>query len=79
MDEKGFLQGHIGKMRVLLSKYEANKHLTHCGNREWTTLIETISLTGETLRPFIVFKGKRNQHSWLDAYPEAYLTHSKNG
>ena len=34
MDEKGFLQGVIAKLRVLLSKYEAKKYMTQCGNRE---------------------------------------------
>ena len=34
MDEKGFLQGVIAKLRVLLSKYEAKNHITQCGNRE---------------------------------------------
>ncbi len=34
MDEKGFLQGVIASLRVMLSKHEANQHMTHCGNRE---------------------------------------------
>ena len=59
MDEKGFLQGVIAKLRVLLSKYEAKNHMTQCGNREWTSLIECISLTGRVLRPFVIFKAKR--------------------
>ena len=31
MDEKGFLQGVIAKLRVLVSKYEVKKHITQCG------------------------------------------------
>ena len=34
IDEKGFLQGVIAKLRVLLSKYEAKKYMTQYGNRE---------------------------------------------
>ena len=79
MDEKGFLQGVIAKLRVLLSKYEAKKHITQCDNREWTSLIECISLTGRILRPFVIFKAKRQQLSWLDAYPEAHFTYTDNG
>lgn len=34
MDEKGFLQGVIAKLRVMISKYEKKAHMTQCGNRE---------------------------------------------
>jgi len=79
MDEKGFLQGVIAKLRVMLSKHETNQHMTHCGNREWTTLIKTISLTGRSLRPWIIFKAQLQQKAWVDAYPEAHFTYSENG
>jgi len=79
MDEKGFLQGVIAKLKVMLSKYETNQHMTHCGNREWTTLIETISLTGRSLRPWIIFKAQLQQKAWVDAYPEGHFTCSENG
>ncbi len=34
MDEKGFMQGIIAKLRVMISKYEKKAHMTQCGNRE---------------------------------------------
>ena len=79
MDEKGFMQGQQGKLRVLISKHEHNKLMTQCGNREWTTLIECINVTGKKLRPWIVFKGKQNKLAWADSYPEAHITTSENG
>jgi len=79
MDEKGFLQGVIGKLKVLLSKHQHKKHMTHCGNREWTTLIECVSLNGRKLRPWIIFKGKKPQLSWHDSYPTAHTTYTENG
>ena len=34
IDEKGFAQGVLCKLKVLLSKHVANKHITQCGNLE---------------------------------------------
>ena len=79
MDEKGFLQGQQGKIKVLLNKYLAKKSMTQCGNREWTTTIEAVSLAGRRLRPWVIFKGVQKQVAWADAYPEAHITTSENG
>lgn len=79
IDEKGFLQGVIAKLKVMLSKHEANQYMTHCGNREWTSLIETISLTGRSLRPWIIFKAQLQQRAWVNAYSEAHFTCTENG
>ena len=79
MDEKGFLQGVIAKLRVIISKEEVNQLITQPGNREWTSLIECISMTGRKLRSWIIFKGVMLQRVWLDAYEEAHFTCSENG
>jgi len=34
MDEKGFLQGRISKLKVVISKHLAKQHITQDGSRE---------------------------------------------
>jgi hypothetical protein len=34
-------------------------------NREWISIIETISATGESIRLLVIFKGKNLQTSWF--------------
>ena len=60
MDEKGFAMGILGSLQVICSKHErAQKALiTQCGNREWVSLLETVSATGKILKPWIILKGK---------------------
>ena len=79
MDEKGFLQGVIAKLRVIIDKNEANRLITQPGSREWTSLIECVSMAGRKLRPWIIFKGVLLQKAWLDAYKEAHFTCTENG
>ena len=57
----------------------AVQSITQYGNREWTTLIETISLNGRKIRPWIIFNAQRKRIVWSDAYPEAHITISENG
>ncbi len=79
MDEKGFAQGVIGKLKVMISKYEKKKYMTQCGNREWVSLIECVSMDGRVLRPWIIFKAVLQQKAWHDALPEAHFSTSENG
>jgi len=51
MDEKGVMMGLIGKVRVIVSKYDKKIYMTQPGNREWVSLIECISLDGRRIRP----------------------------
>jgi len=51
MNEKRFMQRVIAKLRVMISKYEKKAHMTQCGNREWVSLIECISMNGRVLKP----------------------------
>ena len=43
----------------MISKYEKKKaYMTQCGNRDWVSLIECVSLDGRVLPPWIILKGK---------------------
>lgn len=88
MDEKGFMMGVIAKLRVMLNKYEMidgkkkkrKAYMTQCGNREWVSLIECVSLDGRALNPLVIFKGKLLQKAWKEALHTAIeITMSENG
>ncbi len=79
MNEKGFMQGVIAKLRVMISKYEKKAHMTQCGNREWVSLIECISMDGRVLKPWIIFKGKVQQKAWYEVLKEGHIAVSENG
>ena len=50
------MQGVIGKFKVMISKYKKKAYMTQCGNREWVSLIECVSVDGRILSPYIIFK-----------------------
>ena len=81
IDEKGFMAGVTGKVKVMISKYEKKENVSQPGNREWVTLIECISQSGRVLPPYIIFKAKRFQTSWLEALEgqKGYISVSDNG
>jgi hypothetical protein len=79
MDEKGVMMGFIGKVKVILSKYEKKGYMTQPGNREWVSLIECISLDGRRTRPWVIFKAKQHQKAWFSALPGVHIATSPNG
>ena len=56
MDKKGFMQGVVGKVKVIISRHEKRQYITQPGNREWVSLIEAVLVGGKLIRPFIIFK-----------------------
>ena len=85
MDEKGFQAGVCAKVKVYVSKYETKKkaYMTQPGDREWVSLIETISIDGRVLPPWIIFKGKLYQKSWFQQLEKSdskgYIATTENG
>ena len=79
MDEKGFLQGIIPKLKVMIGRHEKKAYMTQPGNREWVSLIECVSMDGRRLTPFIIFKAKQLQKAWNDVLEEGEITVSDNG
>ena len=59
MDKKGFMQGVIAKLRVMISKHKKKPAMTQCSNREWVSLIKCISIDRRILQPWIIFKAKQ--------------------
>ncbi len=79
MDEKGFMMGVVAKLKVIISKYDKNKYMTQCGNREWVSLIKCVSMDGRALKPWVIFKAKLIQKAWKESLPDGYITVSENG
>lgn len=50
-------------------------------DREWVTIVETISATGEKVKPLVIFKGKRVQSTWFQSenVPDWRYTASDKG
>ena len=58
MDEKGFLMGVASRAKVLCRRGRRNPRVTHDGNRELVTVVETVGALGCALSPLIINKGK---------------------
>ncbi len=66
MDEKGFCMGAIQRSYVLIPVSEKEAFLRQDGNREWVSVIETISASGESLPSYIIFKAAYQQSTWFE-------------
>ena len=74
MDEKGFLIGHLQKVRRIFPKSLMKKQKLlgtgQDGSREWITLLATICVDGSSLPPALIYKAVSGdlQDSWLQDY-----------
>ena len=53
--------------------------MTQCGNREWVSLQECISMTGNSLKSWVIFKAALPQKALGEAFPEAHISTSEKG
>ena len=81
MDENGYMMGIADSSKVVFSKYQKQAFINQPGNREWASLIEAISTTGERLPLFIILKGKRWKNDWFtpELEPGDRISLSENG
>lgn len=82
MDETGLTLGLVNANgRVLgTSRTKRTYKKAPGASREWVTTIETISASGETIQPLVIFKGRSLQTSWFkrDSVPDWHYTTSEN-
>lgn len=81
MDETGLNLGVCGN-QYHIGKSSTKKALKRTPeNREWVTIIETVSAAGILLQPLVIFKGKRLQNTWFgdDILPDFRYTTAPNG
>ncbi len=64
MDETGIMMGVLGRNLVVISRSMALQYMKQPGNKNWISVLGTISATGRVLPPFIIFKGAHHQSSW---------------
>ena len=70
MDEKGCQLGGGQKGRwkkYLFGHSSKGWYCTQDANLELVTIVETVSADGFLLKPYVIFKGKRVQRSWVMA------------
>jgi len=80
-DEKDFALGVSKKGKVICGARQRNPRIRHPGNREWVTLMETISANRKGLSPLYIYKGEAHtmgNHDYQDRDPAAF-TLSKTG
>ena len=72
MDEKGFIIGLSHKSKRIMGQKEWEMRVItgskQSGNREFISLLATISATGEKLPPVLLYQGKSHdlQDTWAD-------------
>jgi hypothetical protein len=80
MDEHGLGLGICTNTRVLGDASKKRTYVTAPQDREWVSIIETISAGGRKTRPLVIFKGATLQSTWFeDRTPDWVYTTSDNG
>ena len=81
MDETGVALGVCTNAQVLASSSKKKTYVKSPEDREWVSIIETISATGVKLQCLVIFKGKHLQSTWFPANdtPDWLYTTSENG
>jgi DDE superfamily endonuclease/Tc5 transposase DNA-binding domain/helix-turn-helix, Psq domain len=81
VDEVGTALGVCMNSRVLANSSRKRTYISLPQNREWVSVLETVSATGRNIRPVIIFKGKQAlQSSWFEEeVPDWIYTTSENG
>jgi ribosome recycling factor len=65
MDETGIALGVCNNQWVIGRSSSKSSYVQTPENREWVSIIETISATGACTRPVVLFKGQMLQSSWF--------------
>jgi hypothetical protein len=65
MDEAGTALGICTNSMVLGDSQKKRTYVQSPQDREWVSIVETVSATSRTTRPVIIFKGKSPQTTWF--------------
>jgi DDE superfamily endonuclease/Tc5 transposase DNA-binding domain len=81
MDESGLAIGCYTHQKVIGSSSSSRIYKKAPQNREWVSIVETVSAAGQYIRCLIIFKGKNIQSSWFrhNQVPDWQYTCSENG
>ena len=81
MDETGVALGVCTNTQVLASSTKKKAYVQSPENREWVSIVETVSATGRKLQALVIFKGLHLQTTWFPSQgvPDWQYTTSENG
>ncbi|KEQ90154.1 hypothetical protein AUEXF2481DRAFT_49829, partial [Aureobasidium subglaciale EXF-2481] len=80
MDEHGIALDICANSRVLGDSSRQRSYVKSPQDREWVSIVETVSPTGGFTRPLIIFKGCNPQSTWFPTETPDYIyTTSENG
>jgi hypothetical protein len=84
MDETGIMEGYGINGLVVGAKELKSINVTSSKDRTWTTIVECVSATGQSLNPLVIFKGGSVQQQWfprsgLTKFDGWHFTSSDNG
>ena len=81
IDKTGIVLDIYANILVLTSSKKSHTYVKAPQDREWVSIIETISATGRKLRCLVIFKGGSLQVQWftMDNVPDWLYTTSENG
>ena len=81
MDETGIALGVCTNSRVIARAGKRKAYVKTPGNREWVSILETISAIGQKLKCMVIFKGQSLQTTWFpsNSVPDWLYTTSQNG
>jgi len=66
MDEAGIMEGMGDNGLVVGSIHKRFIQKKQPGSKAWTSFIECISATGQSVHPLVIFKGKSVQQQWFE-------------
>lgn len=80
MDEHGLGLGICTNQRVICASNKSTTYRKTPEDREWVSIVETISMDCRKIRPLVIFKGAVLQSSWFEReVPDWVFTTSENG
>ena len=80
MDEHGTCLGVCTNSTVIARAGKKRSYIKRPQSREWASILETISSTGVSIRPLIIFTGQNAQTTWFEEgdIPDYVYTTSDN-
>lgn len=80
-DEKGFILGYSAKAKVICRSGRRNPNVAQDASRELITVVETVSVGGLVLPPWVIYKGKGHYMGWHQETNDAnaVFAYSNNG
>jgi hypothetical protein len=81
IDETGIGLGVCNNSQVIASSSKRKAYVKSPENREWVSIVEVVSASGQKLRPLVIFKGKNLQTTWFpsESVPDWFFTTFENG